>query len=373
MTKDHDFKRLVRDRMARSGESYATARAHLRPARADLDRLDEHLQLALEGGRLNEQDAAALEARVGRDPDDGEARARLLGFYLGRAGAEDAARQAEHALWVISAAPRSRLAGSPFCQSFYPSQAEQQERAAALWLDHIDRSPDDSRLLEQAAQWFALSDRELSDALWQRVIDLEEANLNARIMRAAIYRVRGADWLDGSPHARATAMRVLEILGDQPTTADGAWLWLRPAAWAALAAGDHDKARRLARELLDLAEQREPDWNTGNAIHHGHLILGHLELLRDDIDGAERELAAAGATPGSPQLNSFGPNFSLAKGLLDRDRRDAVLAFIDACRQFWAPPERENRGAVSHCEKLDHWEDELRSGKTPNFQTQLYE
>jgi hypothetical protein len=43
----------------------------------------------------------------------------------------------------------------------------------------------------------------------------------------------------------------------------------------------------------------------------------------------------AGKTPGSPQLNSFGPDRDLARALLERGERAAVLAYLADCARFW--------------------------------------
>ena len=44
---------------------------------------------------------------------------------------------------------------------------------------------------------------------------------------------------------------------------------------------------------------------------------------------------AAGATPGSPQLDSFGPNMTLAKELLEKGQPDVVLHYFALCKNFW--------------------------------------
>ena len=43
----------------------------------------------------------------------------------------------------------------------------------------------------------------------------------------------------------------------------------------------------------------------------------------------------AGKTPGSPQLDSFGPDRDLARALLERGERTAVLAYLAECARFW--------------------------------------
>lgn len=99
--------------------------------------------------------------------------------------------------------------------------------------------------------------------------------------------------------------------------------------------GDLEAARRIAHELLHVASLQPPDWNTGNALHHGHLLLGRVALAEGHVPEAVGELLAAGRTAGSPQLNSFGPNCRLALELLKLGQSSAVLAYLEACGAFW--------------------------------------
>jgi hypothetical protein len=93
-------------------------------------------------------------------------------------------------------------------------------------------------------------------------------------------------------------------------------LGLRAAAERALVRGDLDEADRRARELLELAERYHSDWYYGNALHYAHLVLGRTAAARHDLARARAHLLDAAGTPGSPQLNSFGPNMELAPTLL---------------------------------------------------------
>lgn len=58
-------------------------------------------------------------------------------------------------------------------------------------------------------------------------------------------------------------------------------------------------------------------------------------LQRGNLKEADRYLLAAVATPGSPRLDSFGPNMSLARELLEKGQNDEVLQFFELCRRFW--------------------------------------
>jgi hypothetical protein len=134
-------------------------------------------------------------------------------------------------------------------------------------------------------------------------------------------------------------------------------------AKAAFDAGEFDKAERYARELLSAAVGNEKDWNYGNAIFFGNMVLGRVALRRDGNVGlAKTLLITSSTTIGSPQLNSFGPNMSLAKDLLAQGERDTVLEFFARCRAFW-----KMGGA-----KLDEWTAMVKGGGIPEFGANLF-
>src|SRR5277367_1350381 len=140
----------------------------------------------------------------------------------------------------------------------------------------------------------------------------------------------------GSAGAQKAMTAQEEILSNLekslPSDPQARFFKLSEVAAAAYDAGDYDKAETYANELLSDASQYRTNWNYGNAIFHGNLILGLVALKRDNnVSQADSYLLAAGRTPGSPQLMSFGPNMSLAKDLLAAGEQDAVLEFLDEC------------------------------------------
>ena len=84
-------------------------------------------------------------------------------------------------------------------------------------------------------------------------------------------------------------------------------------------------------------------------------------MTRGDHDRAELELIHAGRTPGSPQLDSFGPNCQLASELLRAGRVHPVLEFLRLCDSFW---DRE-------CSQSATWSVEIRQGSVPDFGANL--
>ena len=143
-------------------------------------------------------------------------------------------------------------------------------------------------------------------------------------------------------------------------------LGLRAAAEVALASGLLDCAEGLAKELLELAAEYRDHWYYGNAIHNGHAVLGMVQMRRGDLPEAEQELLRAGASPGSPQLNSFGPNLTLARDLLLKERRVAVLEYLELCRVFWYPDSGSESDTVNAV-RVGGWVEEIRRGEMPDF------
>jgi hypothetical protein len=139
------------------------------------------------------------------------------------------------------------------------------------------------------------------------------------------------------------------------------WVELPPVALLEARIGDPARAKAHVDEILVLAPKYVSDWNYGNATHKAHLALGHIALRAGDLPTARKELLTAGDTRGSPQLDTFGPNMTLAKYLLAKGERETVLAYIAKLRGFW----KMDGGAI------DKWTEMIREGRTPNFGAHL--
>ncbi len=100
-------------------------------------------------------------------------------------------------------------------------------------------------------------------------------------------------------------------------------------------------------------------------------MLGRNALREGKLDEAKQHLLAAGHTPGSPQLNSFGPGFILARELAEKGERDTVIAFLELVARFWANPDERTeanskRVASENLKQLESWKTQLRTGKVPD-------
>ena len=140
--------------------------------------------------------------------------------------------------------------------------------------------------------------------------------------------------------------------------------WKLPdLAKRAFDAGDIGKAVAYSNRLLQMAPQYPKNPNYGNAIFYGNLVLGRVAVQQGRLTQASQYLLAAGGTPGSPSLNSFGPNMALARELLEKGQSDSVLQYFALCKNFW----KMERG------KLDEWSATVRSGGIPDLSSNLYQ
>jgi hypothetical protein len=166
--------------------------------------------------------------------------------------------------------------------------------------------------------------------------------------------------------ARATARRGLErverairLVGASPPR------WFLPfvleaherLAEFAWLAGDPSKTRQNAYRVLEIARAWKTQWQRADAINSAETLLGYVELAEGRLVAAEAHLLASAQVPGSPVLDTWGPDLGLAAELLARGRRESVLQYLKLCKRFWDL----GPGAI------DRFEEAIRAGRAPDF------
>ena len=168
----------------------------------------------------------------------------------------------------------------------------------------------------------------------------------------------------GSPEAiQHAAVKALEIYEKAYAFANevGKDFLMEELGKTAFESNQINKARQYAEAMLKITHGGS---NFGNRIHHGNLILGRIALQEGNVEEAKNRLVAAATTPGSPQLNSFGPNMALAKELLEKGERDIVGKYFFLCSNFWDTDRAQT--------KMDQWWDQIKENKIPDFRAHLY-
>ena len=295
---------------------------------------------------------AELEKQVAAAPNDVALRARVLDAYFLERSPEARAARASHVLWLIANAPEAPIAGLPYSQLDRILDRDAYPKGQDLWLSHVAKEPVAADALWNAAQYFFIHDKERAAELLERGMQLEPTQPRWKEQLAHLLTLGGS--AGSEPAGDALALRESALVDTQDEI--GRFHALPELAETALQAGHDDKARAYAEELLALSA-RQPSYRNGDAIHEGNRILGHLALRAGDVEGAEEFLLKAGATSGSPVLNSFGPELALAKDLLAKGERETVIQYLEMCRRFWTKTD----------EQLSDWIAEIRAGGTPDL------
>jgi tetratricopeptide (TPR) repeat protein len=313
------------------------------------------------------QQVQLLEQRVQSNPGDADARGALLQLYgtesihfmpLGEAS--KAARP--HALWLIEHQPRSHALLYSAGLLNPPLDPEGYQQASALWTRQVEQAPNDPVVLEHAGLFYVGSDRARAEELFVRVLQLDPGHTMAASMLTTLYKL-DEDQATTPEQKAAIARKGVAVMVNSldHANAENRFNSLISLAQAELDANDLGRAEGYAHELLDSSSNYKEQWNYGNAIHKGNLILGRIRLREGRIADAKDYLLASGRTPGSPQLDSFGPNMTLAKELLTKGERDVVFEYFDLCSKFWLVGQDE----------LNAWRAAMKQGKIPEFGANL--
>lgn len=144
-------------------------------------------------------------------------------------------------------------------------------------------------------------------------------------------------------------------------------------AQAAIESGEQlDIAKKVAEEML----KSNTDVNSvsyADTIYDANEMLGRIALRQNDIKAARMYLLESGKTPGSPRLNSFGPDFDLDREMLEKGEKNAVLEHLEQVEKFWANAKDDGHTEASlqaslaahNATELSRWKQEIRDGKIP--------
>jgi tetratricopeptide (TPR) repeat protein len=335
------------------------------------------------GQDITPEQVQELEDCLIGSPHEVATRILLLGYYfLGQRQSRSAREtRCQHALWLIGHAPGTHTVGTPDALVLERENAERYAEAKDLWLKQVENHPTHTTVIGNAASFFVLNDKQLSEQLYKEAQKLDPDNpiWSERLGHLYLLQSKGGS-LDSVQNAKLALRELLASEtsrvaqagnSDEQKSEDDIAMGilsrihaLPSLAKAAVIADEFDDAHRYATELLTLTHSDNvPEYfrGDGNAIHYANLVLGHCALRSGDLEGAKQHLLASGRTKGSPNLGSFGPNMSLAKELLEQGERDIVLDYFALCRDFWK----------SGPEYLDQCTEEVRRAEVPDFGANL--
>lgn len=320
--------------------------------------------LAMQGWKLSIEEVKELEEKLEANPEDLISRTKLLGWYSQKRFSSESARKGrhKHILWLIRNHADAQITGTPEAALDPVLDEEVYYQAKKLWLKQTEAYRTNTAVLGNAANFFLIHDRKIAEELLKKAQTLEPKNPKWPERLGHLYSL-GLSYksAESKTEIAAQALRQLERSLTATTSEREKFYKLADLAKMAFEADDVKKAENYANELLAQAVQYKNDWNYGNAIHHGNLVLGRIALKSGDLEKAKQYLIKAGKTSGSPQLNSFGPNMALAKELLEKNEREVVIQYFELCGNFWKMGQ----------DRLKNWTALVKEGQIPDFRGNL--
>ncbi len=319
------------------------------------------VRLLIEGHKISSAEAEKRENALVTEPRDLPARISLLSYYVTRHDETSKLKKSEHALWLIRNIPDSEVLHDVVYVRLDRIVDKGFEEAKQLWLKHLDTYKDNLVVVANAADFFMLPDKPLAEKLLKQLAAADSANPRWPFELGHLYTIEMASATGATRRSfAASAYPQFEQAYTLTNDKIEKRMWLSQLTTSAFEAGEVNKAQIWALESLSQGSTNKADPSLADSIHHGHIVLGRIALLSGDLAEARQQLIQAGQTSGSPVLGSFGPNMILAKELLEKGERDAVLQYFQECANFW-----KNQS------KLDEWTATVKAGGIPSFGANL--
>ncbi len=332
-----------------------------KPLSIDLESSEMKIRIhtmASEGRTLYPATADLLEKKLVENPNDLDSRLKLLGYYKGKMNEKLFKLRSTHVLWFIENDPSGAIFGTAYVQVDRRFEDETYAAAMTLWNEQIQKQPENTRILSNAARFALRNDREMAVKFLTRAKEIDPQSPEWARRLAGVYELTAffGRSKPGSPvrHAVYEEWKLVHSLTTDATELQRQYPKL---ALTAMWAQDFDAAREWATKALASVESLKKSNFHGEAVHDGNAVLGRLALRDGDVEEAKRRLLAAGDTIGSPTLNTFGPNMILAERLAAEGQRETVIAYLEKCKKYW----------VSHRERIAEWIQILKEGDTPSF------
>ena len=357
--------------------------APVRSADAPVDQATaEQLQQAkqMEAGRaFTPEQVKAAEARLQENPKDLDTRFQLLGYYSPeRKRSEEKKELWKHyaplVLGIIENHPETDLAGQTGAMLLARfSELEDQgdwDKGAAMWDKLMAANPTNAQIVGQAAvyrSWDVFKPQTQTVALFEKACQLDPKNPKWPRLLGKMYSQQAG--FDRSPELAGKAFAMLE----RADSLAGIPLTVEDDAALAMAAGQAEQWGKVFQYGTNAIARLDPakrDWNYGNVVHDVNAMLCLAALHDGDKKRAGEFLLSAGRSPGSPQLGSFGPDFSYAAKMLKAGETNVVLQYLDLVGNFWGNTNRPKRYAgdnfdLEKARQLEKYRQDIRAGKIP--------
>ena len=301
------------------------------------------------------EEAERVEKSLEKTPDDMRARMGLARFYSSIVFSKPQlrARKYDNIRWLVEHCPE-------YPELWTPEFSLDPAFDGNLWRSAVEKHPTSAAVVFNAGKYFLMEDPVSAESYLKKACELDpDSSIYACSLGNfyEIYAFRRTP--DAIPDALEKAMAEYERAYALNVSAN-AWL-LPDIARLSWRTRRYDRLSEAIAQMEAALKSAPKEWYAGNLFYWIHLSRGLLALREGNLKSAGEFLLKAADTPGSPQLNSFGPGMLLADFLLKRGEKQTVLDFLEKTKKFWLP----------RFQKADAWAKEIREGRTPEFGANL--
>ncbi|NNE66827.1 MAG: DUF3857 domain-containing protein [Pyrinomonadaceae bacterium] len=347
------------------------------PAKNAFEKLFERIGLG-ENIAVTKKEAIELEKRVSTNPEDFEARKKLISYYDNNLQDPKNRRQiVSHLVWLVRNRPTDwgstvfwwRIEVEPGSPG---SKSVKQE-----WLSVLGEQPDKPGLRLIAADFFRGHETELAIKLLDEGAARfkDDYRFSAEKFKILYSWINGGEDFDEKPLPADTRKRAFEIgraaleilRSGRRDDADRDYLELLTGMTElGFQLGAYDSVKRSATEMILMFGSSAAVPGFDEATHFGNIFLGKLALLDGDTDKSGEYLMISVRAPLRKKPNSVHPKMDLAKDLFEAGKKQVVSDYLEECLKLEVftdedYPDKESLKAVNK------WIAMIKEGKTPSF------
>jgi hypothetical protein len=233
--------------------------------------------------QVTAKDAKALEEGLNTNPDNLAAREQLIRYYFEEALTsrmpELEEKREKHVLWLIEHHPESELAGEPEAEIMPTASGsiEAYQRGRQLWLQEVDKHPDNQRILCNAAQFVVLFDRKMGQELLEKAVALDPGDIQASSKLAQSYELARAQ-VTSPGEKTSLAQKALSVRerGLEGADSEHRFYELADLASSAFEAGEIAKAQQTRRSFCNPPQNSNTIGTTATHFTRETLFSGAL-------------------------------------------------------------------------------------------------
>jgi len=281
------------------------------------------------------RDGKALYVKLMKDPDNRMLREEVAEGILSEKSEYSKKENifVDNYIWFIRNSPECAITQRFSNKSGMVRGREYRNNISKEWKNIINIFPSDTKILRSSSIYF-----QFEDPIFAEEILIKGANIDKKSYIGFMYL--GDLYLGflkdnkGKPRYRDACKaysNAYRLVGGDVLRFNVA----KQYAMALYLNQDIDKAKEVANKAIHGMEYCDSAFECGGEKHLLNILLGRIAFQQGDISNSIGYLMKSTETPGSPIMDIYGPDLTLARELLRKGRKSAVVRYLKQCRNIW--------------------------------------